>query len=105
MSIRTITTLLVPAAAFVAIGCSQESPDPHPAASPQVQAASAAPTKTGAQMWAENCSRCHNIRPPQSFSDAQWQTIVHHMRIRANLTGQEARSITAFLQSNNQAGG
>ena len=26
--------------------------------------ASAAPG--GAQLWADNCSRCHNIRPPQS---------------------------------------
>jgi mono/diheme cytochrome c family protein len=56
---------------------------------------------SGAQLWAENCSRCHNIRPPQSFSNAQWQTITHHMRLRANLTGQETRTITEFLQSSN----
>ena len=32
---------------------------------------------------------------------AQWDTIVHHMRIRANLTGPEARAITKFLQASN----
>jgi len=55
--------------------------------------------KAGAQLWAENCSRCHNIRPPQSFSDAQWQAVVHHMRLRADLTGEEQRKITEFLQA------
>lgn len=53
----------------------------------------------GAELWAANCSRCHNIRPPQSFSAAHWQVIVHHMRLRANLTGNETRLITEFLQA------
>lgn len=55
----------------------------------------------GAELWAANCSRCHNLRPPQSFSNTQWETIVHHMRLRANLTGEEARAITEFLQASN----
>lgn len=55
--------------------------------------------KGGAQLWAENCSRCHNIRPPQSFSSAQWQAIAMHMRLRADLTGPETRKITEFLQA------
>jgi cytochrome c5 len=55
----------------------------------------------GAELWAENCSRCHNIRSPRSYSSAQWETIVHHMRLRANLTGDEARLITQFLQASN----
>lgn len=59
----------------------------------------AAPQKSGAELWAENCSRCHNFRPPQSFSTTQWHAVVHHMRERANLTGQEAGEITVFLQS------
>jgi hypothetical protein len=41
------------------------------------------------------------VRPPDDYSDAQWETIVHHMRLRANLTGQEARKITEFLKSAN----
>jgi hypothetical protein len=58
-------------------------------------------TKGGAELWAETCSRCHNIRPPEYYSDAQWDLIVHHMRIRANLTGAEAREIVKFLQASN----
>jgi cytochrome c5 len=57
--------------------------------------------KGGAELWAETCSRCHNIRPPDYYSDAQWQTIVLHMRLRADLTGEEARKIEEFLKAAN----
>ena len=79
-------------------GCSDHS-SPAGSESASVAQVAAAPEKGGAELWAENCSRCHNIRPPQSFSSTQWHAIVHHMRIRANLTGEEARKITEFLQS------
>jgi hypothetical protein len=56
------------------------------------------PVKSGVQLWADNCMRCHNGRPPEEFSAAQWETIVHHMRLRADLTGEEEREIVKFLQ-------
>jgi hypothetical protein len=59
------------------------------------------PDTSGAELWAANCNRCHNAPPPQRFSSAQWSTIVHHMRLRADLTGEEARKITEFLQASN----
>lgn len=55
----------------------------------------------GAQAWANNCSRCHNMRDPSEFRDDQWEPIVQHMRVRAGLTGQQARDILTFLQSSN----
>jgi cytochrome c5 len=64
-----------------------------------VMAAAASDGKSGAQLWSDNCRRCHNLRGPESFSPAQWDVIVHHMRLRANLTGEEARKVTAFLKS------
>lgn len=58
----------------------------------------------GAKKWAANCSRCHNMRDPSEFSDAYWDTIVKHMRVRAGFTGQDTRDMLAFLQSaNNQS--
>lgn len=54
-----------------------------------------------AKLWAQNCTRCHNNRPAKSYSDAQWDTIVHHMRVRAHLTGGDARLIAAFLKDAN----
>ena len=54
---------------------------------------------SGEELWSNNCLRCHNIRPPTMYGDAQWDVIVHHMRIRANITGQEQRAIVEFLKS------
>jgi len=54
---------------------------------------------SGEELWSNNCLRCHNIRPPTMYSDAQWEVIVHHMRLRANITGQEQRAIVEFLKS------
>ena len=81
----------------LAAGCGGNSAPPADASG--TQASAVIPQKAGAQLWADNCSRCHNIRPPQSFSDTQWQTITHHMRLRADLTGEETRKITEFLQA------
>ncbi len=55
----------------------------------------------GAQQWADNCARCHNIRAANELRDDQWLTTVFHMRVRAGLTGQETRNILTFLQKSN----
>jgi len=54
---------------------------------------------SGEELWSNNCLRCHNIRPPTMYNDAQWDVILHHMRLRANVTGQEQRAILEFLKS------
>src|SRR6476660_182767 len=54
---------------------------------------------SGQELWSMNCQRCHNMRSPVMYTNAQWQVIVHHMRIRANLTGADARAIADFLKS------
>ncbi|MGN6177738.1 MAG: c-type cytochrome [Mucilaginibacter sp.] len=54
--------------------------------------------KSGAQLWAENCQRCHNTPSPSSFSPQQWQTIGMHMQTRALLTNAERDKIVAFLK-------
>ena len=57
------------------------------------------PGAAGAQLWAQNCGHCHNIRSPGSYSDSQWEVVSLHMRVRANLTADEHRQILAFLKS------
>jgi hypothetical protein len=54
--------------------------------------------KSGAQLWGENCVRCHNVPSPADFSDQQWELIGTHMRMRANLTAEESRKIIEFLK-------
>lgn len=53
--------------------------------------------KTGAQLWAENCQRCHNTPSPNTFSHEQWITIGMHMQTRAQITNTERDKIVAFL--------
>jgi hypothetical protein len=55
--------------------------------------------KGGAQLWADNCQRCHNTRSPSSYNDAQWEVAMMHMRVRANLTPEEHKKILEFLKA------
>lgn len=57
--------------------------------------------KSGAQLWAESCIRCHNTASPATFSDTEWDVAVRHMELRAQLTRVEAEKILAFIQSAN----
>ncbi|MFK5950891.1 MAG: cytochrome c [Methylococcales bacterium] len=57
--------------------------------------------KSGVKLWADNCTRCHNMRSPDSYSDAQWNIAILHMRVRANLTADDARAIAEYLKSAN----
>jgi len=54
---------------------------------------------SGAMLWAQNCGHCHNLRSPDSYSDAQWDVVALHMRVRGNLTANERTQILAFLRS------
>ncbi|MGB3078089.1 MAG: cytochrome c [Saprospiraceae bacterium] len=58
--------------------------------------------KSGAQLWGENCVRCHNTPSPADYSDGQWEAIGMHMRLRTQtLSPDEMNKIVAFLQSGN----
>ena len=54
--------------------------------------------KSGAQLWGENCQRCHNTPSPGSFSGDQWITIGMHMQTRALITEKERDKIVEFMQ-------
>jgi len=54
---------------------------------------------SGTELWTMNCSRCHITRTPGEFTAAQWQTIMRHMRIRANLPAAQAREIQKYFEA------
>lgn len=58
----------------------------------------------GARVYAENCSRCHNLRSPAERDNRDWVTIMLHMRARANLTKSEANAVRVFVQATNGIG-
>lgn len=53
---------------------------------------------TGAELYAINCNRCHPERYPTEWTTAQWKTIMIHMRVRANLPADQARTVAKYLQ-------
>jgi len=93
IGLATVTLLIV--------GCSTINPKGAEAATPDKSAVASvqSPQKGGAEVWAQNCGHCHNIRSPSSYSDAHWEVVMLHMRVRANLTAEEHRKILAFLKS------
>lgn len=57
--------------------------------------------KSGSQLWGETCIRCHNAPSASEYSPAQWDVIVFHMKLRANLTDDETNKILIFFKSSN----
>jgi hypothetical protein len=55
--------------------------------------------KSGAQLWGENCNRCHNAPSMDQYSKDHWDIIGTHMKIRANVTDAEIQKIVVFLQT------
>lgn len=51
--------------------------------------------------WSDTCGRCHNLRSPSEYSDAQWTVVLDQMRLLVPLTSQEQYEILAFLKANN----
>ena len=67
----------------------------HPPAKTQKQ-----PKKklSGPELYALHCNRCHPERYAPERTDAQWETILLHMRTRANLPAAQARAILNYLK-------
>jgi mono/diheme cytochrome c family protein len=62
--------------------------------SPAKPASTAQPDR-GQQVFAQNCSRCHNA--PEGFAPQISGTIAMHMRVRANLSDADYKALRRFL--------
>ena len=89
------------AIALLVVGCRTSHSEHSDAAKPVAMADAKSSGKGSAQLWAENCVRCHNVRSPSTYSDAEWDVAMMHMRTRANLTAEESKKILEFLKSAN----
>jgi len=79
---------------------------PPPSASNSARASSNKPAGdgslpkklTGVELYAVHCNRCHPERYPTEFKEDEWRTIMMHMRVRANLSADDARVIMQYLR-------
>ncbi len=103
---KSIRILFIVGLSWAALlGCKTEQQvadrEPEPVAMTQIGDEVSSAFTGGAQLWAQNCIRCHNIRNPASLSDRQWEIVLHHMRVRAGLTADEHALILEFLKAAN----
>ncbi len=59
------------------------------------------PALDGAKVYAWNCGSCHSERWPKERSDAEWEVIMTHMRVRANMTADQTEAVLRYLKENN----
>jgi cytochrome c553 len=55
--------------------------------------------RSGVEIWAANCGRCHIIQPTNKYDAAGWVSVGQHMAITSRLTSAEADAVIAFLIS------
>ena len=60
------------------------------------------PKLDGAKVFGWYCGACHSERYPKERTDAEWEMIVSHMRVRSNLTGEQAEAVLHYMQENNE---
>lgn len=90
----------------LAVGVSVAIADDETPASAQSQEAEASspaerPALDGAKVYAWSCGSCHSERWPKERSDAEWDVIMTHMRVRANLTAAQTEAVLRYLKENN----
>lgn len=55
--------------------------------------------RSGVEIWAQSCGRCHRPQPASRYTADVWETIMTQMQIYARLTDDEANAVLEFLQS------
>ena len=73
-------------------------PEQAPPAEKQTKKKAEKKKLTGAEIYAINCNRCHPERYATEFTASQWKTIMLHMRVRANLPAEQAKTVLKYLQ-------
>jgi hypothetical protein len=95
-SVATIISVVI----VIALSATAQTPAPASKAKAETTTTSVkAEPLSGAELWTLNCARCHMVRSPGEFTAAQWQTILMHMRVRANLPATQARELQKFLEA------
>ena len=96
---KTVIRPTLALALAAAVGCGFVST--LAATEPKADAATPPPAAkklTGSELYAVNCNRCHQKRYPTEFNSGQWQTLMTHMRVRANLPAKQAKEVLKYMK-------
>lgn len=108
LSLAVVSAVLAPLALITAAEDKAETAPKTEKPAPQRNEADSSDKKpkltprklSGAELYSMHCNRCHPERYPTERTAAQWKTILLHMRVRANLPADQARTILKYLQDN-----
>ena len=53
----------------------------------------------GRAMYVKNCNSCHNLRPPERFTAAEWEKNLKEMQQKAKISSDEKEFILKYLTS------
>jgi hypothetical protein len=73
-------------------------PEPAPKTEKKTEKKAEKKKLSGAELYQTHCSRCHPERYATERTEAQWKTIMLHMRVRANLPADQAKAVQKYLQ-------
>ncbi|MCH7639879.1 MAG: hypothetical protein IH855_10530, partial [Bacteroidetes bacterium] len=104
---RLFTFVLAPLALFLFVILARPEPaslqDAPPINTSNPDTTLAADIAYGAELFARNCQRCHNLRGPAERTDRGWVIIMQHMQSRAGLTHEQVHAVRSFLLASNDA--
>ncbi len=95
---------LVTLLALATLGCQStpmdltKGPAPLRIPRPGQQAQTFEDSLTGGEVFSMYCNQCHNARALAERPFFNYETVVAHMRVRANLTGKEYEKMLEFLR-------
>lgn len=93
--------VLVALASMQSTTAAEQAEESQTAAIEQPASGDESPSLDGGQVFTWYCGSCHSERYPAERTDEEWDVIVTHMRVRANLTGEQAEAVLRYLQENN----
>ncbi len=82
----------------VDVSDTSRGPAPLRMPGPQVEGCSYEESLEGHRVFVMYCASCHNARALAERPFSNYQNVAQHMRVRANLTGQEYAKLTAWLR-------
>lgn len=54
--------------------------------------------RSGVEIWANTCGRCHTAQPPIRYTAKDWNSIGTHMIVTARLTTAQGEAVLEFLR-------
>jgi hypothetical protein len=87
-------------------GCTKNSVDTSalytPTSSNVTANATLSELQQGRVLYINSCGQCHGLISPDSYSPAQWKTILSSMTPRTNLSSSDAQLVTKYVCKGNQ---